>query len=124
MTDKIILKNLRVQAILGIYAHERLTPQTVLISAWVETDTRRAGESDSIADCLDYEALANRLKVQAQRAQRQTAEALAEDLAQICLEAPGALAVTLRVEKPEAYREAQSVGVEIYRRKPGLADGG
>lgn len=124
MTDKILLKNLRVQAILGIYAHERTTPQTVLISAWLETDTRRAAKSDAIADCLDYEALANRLKAHTQTARRQTVEALAEDLAQLCLEAPGALAVTLRVEKPEAYREAESVGVEIYRRKPGLADGG
>lgn len=121
--DKIILNHLRVQAILGIYARERTTPQTVLVSAAVETDTRRAGQSDALEDCLDYEQLANRLKSHTQTAKRQTAEALAEDLAQICLRMPGAQAVTLRVEKPEAYPEAESVGVEIYRRRPGFADG-
>lgn len=121
--DKIIIKNLRVQAILGIYAQERTTPQTVLVSAVVETDTRRAGQSDALEDCLDYEQLANRLKEHTQNAKRQTAEALAEDLARICLETPGAQAVTLSVEKPEAYPQAQSVGVEIYRRRPDFADG-
>ncbi|GAB4482769.1 MAG: hypothetical protein OHK0031_05550 [Anaerolineales bacterium] len=123
MSDKVFLKNLRVQAILGIYPQERVTPQTVLISAWVESDTRRAAKSDSIEDCLDYEQLAKRLKAHTQNARRQTVEALAEELAQLCLATPGARAVTLRVEKPEACPEAESVGVEIFRRKPKPADG-
>lgn len=124
MTDTVFIKNLRVQAVLGIYPQERVTPQTVLVSVWVETDTRQAGQSDSIEACLDYEQLANRLKAHTQTARRLTVEALAEDLASVCLETPGAQAVTLRVEKPEAYPDADSVGVEIFRRRSGFADGG
>ncbi len=42
-------------------------------------------------------------------------EALAEDIAQLCLEEPHAQKVLVRVEKPGAVRFAESVGVEIER---------
>jgi dihydroneopterin aldolase len=45
-------------------------------------------------------------------------EALAADLARICLEAAGVEKVRLRVEKPGAVRFSRSVGVEIERTKP------
>ncbi len=46
---------------------------------------------------------------------RFTLEALAEDIAQLCLEDPRVLKTTVRVEKPGAVRFSQSVGVEIER---------
>ena len=115
--DKIIIKDLTVEAILGIYKQERLTPQKVVLNVEVFTDIRAAAHSDSIADCVDYEQLANRLRAHIKTAKRQTVEALAEDLAQLCLQTPGARAVTIRVEKPKAYWYASAVGVEIYREK-------
>ncbi len=51
----------------------------------------------------------------AESAMRFTVEALAEDIAQICLEDPKVIKTTVRVEKPGAVRFAQSVGVEIER---------
>jgi dihydroneopterin aldolase len=42
-------------------------------------------------------------------------EALANDLAKICLEEKGVQTVIVRVEKPGAVRFAESVGVEIER---------
>jgi dihydroneopterin aldolase len=44
-------------------------------------------------------------------------EALAEDLAQLCLETPGVREVILRVEKTQAIADTGSVGVEITREK-------
>ena len=44
-------------------------------------------------------------------------EALAADLAKLCLEEPGVHAVRVRVEKPGAVRFAKAVGVEIERFK-------
>ncbi len=42
-------------------------------------------------------------------------EALASDLAKICLAEKGVLRARVRVEKPGAVRFAESVGVEIER---------
>ena len=46
-----------------------------------------------------------------------TVEALANDLAKICLEEPGVQRVIISVEKPGAVRFAESVGVELERSK-------
>ncbi len=113
--DKIFIERLRVRAILGVREREREIPQDVLVSVSVETDTRPAAVSDRVEDSVDYSALAKEIRAHVERARRFTVEALAEDVAQICLSRPQVRAVTVRVEKPEAAKEAESVGVEIRR---------
>jgi len=115
MMDKIIIKDLRAHGILGVFPHERETPQEILINITVYTDTQRAAQADDIADCVDYDALANKVKAHAESAQRFTVEALANDLAEICLQEKGVEKVNVRVEKPSAVPSAQSVGVEVER---------
>ncbi len=115
--DKIILKDLRVQGILGIYPQERQTPQEILINIIVYTAPSRAARTDDIADCVDYEALAKRVKAHAESVARFTVEALAEDIARLCLQEKRVRKVRVRVEKPQALSETASVGIEITRRQ-------
>jgi FolB domain-containing protein len=72
-------------------------------------------QNDDIADCIDYSALAKKVQTHAETAARLTVEALANDLAKICLQEEGVIKVIVRVEKPGAVRFAKSVGVEIER---------
>jgi len=113
--DKILIKDLRAHGIIGVYPHERETPQDMLINITVFTDTRRAAETDDIADCVDYDALAKKIKARAESAGRLTVEALANDLAEICLREKGVEKAIVKVEKPDAVPSAQSVGVEVER---------
>ncbi len=115
--DKIIISDLRVHAILGIYDRERITPQEVLINLEMHTDIRKAAESDDIADCVDYEKAANAIRAHAQTAKRLTVEALAEDIARLCLSTPGVSRVKVKVQKTQAIAFTGSVGVEIIRKK-------
>lgn len=113
--DKIFITNLRAHGIIGIHPHEREKPQDILINVTVFTDTRRAAQTDDIEDCVNYSTLARKLKAHAESTARYTVEALASDLAEICLQEQGVLKVILRVEKPDAVPSAQSVGVEVER---------
>ena len=115
--DKIIINNLRAHGIIGIYPHERQTPQDILINIIVYTDTSRAAQTDDIGDCVDYDALAKKVKSYAESVARLTVEALANDIAQLCLDEHGVERVKVRVEKPDAVPDAASVGVEIERGK-------
>lgn len=115
--DKILIKDLRVNGIIGIYAHERVTPQEMIINVTLYTDIRKAAESDEIVDCVDYEKAANLLKAHAETSLRQTVEALAEDLAGLCLALPGVQGARIRVEKTQAIPFTAGVGVEIERMK-------
>ena len=113
--DKIIIKNLVARGIIGINDREREKPQEILINIIVYTDIRQAAETDDIAHSVNYRTLAKKAQHHAETAARLSVEALAEDLARLCLEEPNALKVRVRVEKPGAVRFAETVGVEIER---------
>ncbi len=113
--DKIIIKDLLVRGILGINDWEREALQDILINIEIEANLSKAGASDNLEDSINYRTVAKRVIAHAESAERLTVEALAADLAAICLEEPGALKVRVRVEKPGALRFAASVGVEIER---------
>jgi FolB domain-containing protein len=113
--DKLIIRNLHVPGILGVNDWERELIRDILINVTLDTDTRKAGRSDKIVDCLDYSDLAKEIRSLVEKARRFTVEAMAEDIANLCLGKNGILNVTVRVEKPGAIADAESVGVEIER---------
>ncbi len=113
--DKIIIKNLVARGIIGINDWERETPQEILINIVVYTDIHKAAETDDITHSVNYRTLAKKAQHHAETAARLSVEALAEDIAHLCLEEPNAVKVRVRVEKPGAVRFAESVGVEIER---------
>ena len=113
--DKVIIKNLLARGIIGINDWERKRAHNILINLTLFTDTRRAAQTDNIADCVNYSTMSKKVLAHAETANRETVEALANDLAILCLEDPGVARVIVRVEKPGAVRFAESVGVEIER---------
>jgi FolB domain-containing protein len=113
--DKIIIRDLIARGIIGINDWEREKPQEILINIELWVDLHTAGESDDIQDSVSYRTIAKRAQAHAETAGRLTVEALASDLARICLEEPGVQRVLVRVEKPGAVRFTRSVGVEIER---------
>jgi len=113
--DKIIIKDLLARGIIGVNDWERKRAQDILINITMFTDTRRAGESDNLEDCVNYSTISKKMLAHAERVNRLTVEALANDLAKICLEEKSVQRVIVSVEKPGAVRFAKSVGVEIER---------
>ena len=113
--DKVFIKNLRARGIIGIREWERKQPQDILINVILYTDIHRAGETDDIDDCADYSIASKKLLAHAESVARFTVEALANDLAKLCLEDKHVDKVIVRVEKPGAVRFAETVGVEIER---------
>jgi len=113
--DRIFIEDLLVRGIIGTDESERTKPQDILINIIVFTDTRRAAQTDSIQDCVNYRTLAKKVQAHAETANRFTVEALANDLAGLCLAEKGVEKVSVRVEKPAAVRFSRSVGAEIER---------
>lgn len=115
--DKVFIRDLKVQGILGIHDWERVTPREIIMNVTLFTDTRRAAKSDDLNDCVDYSATAKKIRAHAESAARMTVEALANDIARLCLENPKVKKVIVRVDKPGAVPEAASVGVEVERKR-------
>ena len=117
--DRIFLRDLRVETIIGIFDWERETPQTVSIDLEMATDVARAAQSDDIADALDYKAVAKRLIAFIGESRFQLVETLAERIATILREEFGVAWVRVTVNKGGAVRGASGVGVVIERGQPG-----
>lgn len=115
--DQVFIKDLLVRGIIGVNDWEREKPQDILINIAISADLSAAGESDDISDSVNYKTIAKRAQAKAETAQRLTVEALAADIAKLCLEEPGVLRVRVKIEKPNAVRFARSVGVEVERSK-------
>ena len=117
--DKIIVKDLLARGIIGVNDWERDKEQDILINIVAFADTLKAAASDDLADCVDYRMLARKAREHAEGAGRHTVEALANDLAELCLQDPKIQSVRVRVEKPGAVRFSASVGVEVERSRDG-----
>ncbi|MFQ5615051.1 MAG: dihydroneopterin aldolase [Anaerolineales bacterium] len=115
--DKVFIKDLAARGIIGINDWEREKPQEILINIEITADLGKAGETDDIQYSVNYRTIAKKALTHAETAERLTVEALATDIAQICLDEPGVQSVRVRVEKPGAVRFSGSVGVEIERQK-------
>jgi FolB domain-containing protein len=118
--DQIFISDLIARGIIGINDSEREKPQEILINLILFGDLSRAGKSDDLKDSINYRTVAKKVMAHAESVQRFTVEALADDLAHLCLEESGVQKVRVRVEKPGAVRFSRSVGVEIERKKEAM----
>lgn len=113
--DKILIRGLKIRAIVGILPWERKIPQTLLLDVDLTTDIRAAAASEDISKTVDYSAVAERLTVFIQESRFQLIETLAERSAGLILEEFGVPEVRLLVSKPEAVPATDTVCIEINR---------
>ncbi len=113
--DKIHIRDLETQCIVGTKPEERATKQRVLISIALEMDMSFAARSDHIEDTINYAALKDRIVSMVEHSDCYLVERLAARIAELCLAERKARTVTVTVDKPDALTGARSVGVEIVR---------
>jgi dihydroneopterin aldolase len=58
VTDYVSVRDLSVAAVIGVHAWEREVEQTLIVSADMAADVRKAAATDGLADTLDYSAVA------------------------------------------------------------------
>lgn len=113
------LQGLRVDCIVGIYAHERQTRQPVLVDVELDYDFAAAATSDAIADAIDYDGVARAVTELAQRRAFQLIETMAEETAALLLaRLPSVRTVRLEIRKPDAVPTATCAFVRVERARP------
>lgn len=118
--DKIFLRGLAVDCIIGFIDWERRIKQTVVIDFEVPVDCRHAARTDDVADTLDYKRIAKRVTAFVGESQFHLVETLAHRLALLVIEEFGVEWIRLTVNKPGAIRGSRDVGVSIARSRADL----
>jgi dihydroneopterin aldolase len=119
--DRIFLRGLSVDCIIGFIEWERRVRQTVVIDLEMPVDCRRAALSDDVADTLDYKKVAKRVIAFVAASQFNLVESLIERTALLVLEEFGVEWVRLSINKPGAIRGSRDVGVTIERTRADLS---
>ncbi|MBX2838446.1 MAG: dihydroneopterin aldolase [Gammaproteobacteria bacterium] len=113
--DTIFITDLRADAIIGIYEHERNIKQTVSVDLEMATDVRAAAASDHIDQALNYKAISKRVESYIVHSEFQLVESLAEGIAQVVQAEFGVKWVSVTLHKLGALSNSADVGIKIVR---------
>ena len=113
--DKVLINNLQVETIIGIFDWEREVKQVVSIDLEMEFDNKKAAKSDDIIDALDYKKVGKRITAFVEKSKYKLVERLAEQIAKLVLKEFPVSSVIISVMKPGAMRGSESVGIRITR---------
>lgn len=115
--DKVFIKDLEIDAIIGIYDVERTSKQKVVFDLEMWWDVAQAAKSENIEDALNYKTLSDQIKDFVGNSEFQLIETLAEEVAAIIIKQYAVETVKLTLHKPNALDGATDVGVEILRHR-------
>ncbi|CAN5524277.1 dihydroneopterin aldolase [soil metagenome] len=117
MSDRIIVRGLRVWAHVGVGDEERSRPQVLLVGveAWLSLD--RAAQNDEIMDTIDYGVLVRELTGLIGGAEARLLERVAGLVSDYVLSLPEVSRVVVEIakESPPVDEKLESVAVRIER---------
>ena len=115
--DAILIRDLRVDALIGIHKRERHVRQTLSIDLDIGIPGTTVFASDKVADTIDYEQASLRIAALAGSQHFRLVETLAERIARLLVDDMGAPWVKVSVAKIGILGNAKFVGVTIERKK-------
>ncbi len=111
----VFVRDLELNANIGVYRREKGTLQPVRINIDLTVEETEGEVDDKLENVVDYGAVVDGIKAILAGGHLNLVETLAEKIAAHCLEDARVKVARVRIEKLEVVPEAQSVGVEIER---------
>jgi 7,8-dihydroneopterin aldolase/epimerase/oxygenase len=111
----VFVRDLDLMALIGIYDHEKVKPQRIVVNVDLSVQEVAGPMSDEIDHVVSYEIVVKKIEAIVAAGHVNLVETLAEKFAEACLRDKRVLAARVRIEKPDIIANARSVGVEIER---------
>ncbi len=113
--DILYIRNLKVDAVVGIFSWEKRIRQPLHLDLEIALDIRKAAATDDIQYALDYKTVSTRLTQFISQSEWHLIETLAEKIAALLMAEFGVTWLRLKLSKPAALPSADSVGLMIER---------
>ena len=113
MRATIKIKNLALRTVIGFKEWERKKKQDVVLNVEMEFEAKKAVESDSVEDSLDYKKIKNDIIAGVEASSFSLLESLADHVLKIIMDHSQVLAAKVEVDKPHSLRFAKSVSVVV-----------
>lgn len=112
---KIYVKNLVLNALVGIYPKEKIKKQRVRFNI-VVTAKDNIKNNNVISDFVSYEDIISIIKKILKKGHISLIENLANQIAYECLKNKKVLSIEIEIEKIDIFKDADSVGIKIVRK--------
>jgi 7,8-dihydroneopterin aldolase/epimerase/oxygenase len=119
--DRIFLRGLTAECVIGFIDWERRVKQTVVVDLELPVDCRQAAVTDDVTDTVDYKKVSKRVLAFIEASEFKLVETLAQRLAMLILEEFAIEWIRLSINKPGAIRNSRDVGVAIERSRADLS---
>ena len=111
----IFIKNFIIQEIIGIHEHEKIKKQKIKFNIVIDIDQNIVPNEQDIKSIIDYEKIINKLENLAKNKKYNFLESLAEDSFKEIFVDKRISSAKVKIEKPDAIKNAESVGVEVFK---------
>ena len=118
MSDKIFLRDLRVDCIIGILPFERVKEQPLIVNLTLSLDLEPCIRDNCLSLSVDYAKLANDVTCFIKNEKEELLEVLAKKICNLIFKEYSAVTqVLVNLAKPEAIDNCSLAGVEIIRNR-------
>ena len=111
----VFIKDFIIEEIIGIHKHEKIKKQKIKFNIVLNVNQSSIPDEKDINSIVDYEKITNKLENLTKSKKYNFLESLAEDSFKEIFEDSRINSVTIKIEKPEAIKNAGSVGVEVFK---------
>ena len=111
----VFIKDFIIQEIIGIHEHEKTKKQKIKFNIVVNVNQNTVPDEKDIKSIVDYEKITNKLENLVKNKKYNFLESLAEDSFKEIFEDKRINSVKIKIEKPDAIKNADSVGVEVFK---------
>ena len=111
----VFIKDFIIQEIIGIHEHEKTKKQKIKFNIVVNVNQSTVPDEKDIKSIVDYEKITNKLENLVKNKKYNFLESLAEDSFKEIFEDKRINSVKIKIEKLDAIKNADSVGVEVFK---------
>jgi len=111
----VLIKDFIIYEIIGIHKNEKSNKQKIIFNIVINVNQNIYPDENDLSSIVDYEKITNKLKKLAKNKKYNFLESLAEDSFSEIFSDKRINSVKIKIEKPDAIANAQSVGVEVFK---------
>ena len=112
---KILVRQLRLETIIGLFPWERTVRQQVFVDLEMQVDIAKAAQTDDLEFVVNYAEVCERVTLLADAGQFKLIETLVERIAEMILKDFDVSWISVSVHKTDVMPQVASVGVQIER---------
>ena len=111
----VFIKDFIVHEIIGIHDHEKIKKQKIKFNIVIDVNQNTIPDEKDIRSIIDYEKIITKIEKITKSTRYNFLESLAENSFKEIFKDKRINYVKIKIEKPDAIKNADSVGVEVFK---------